>query len=187
MAAPPPPGLGRALTQTLAESLVDAPPSREPTGTSAADQGSTEPLQPSAAGRTRTTAALEREAYQENQRRLAAEILRGRAALFTCFLVLLGLALFVFTCVIYCLGYRVYFDSGSKPCDEPLGAWLLVVILAFPVRVCLTIVYRSLRIRAADEEVHTPLTKGIHGFGGGSCIFGTCSAAPCSSRWGTTG
>ncbi|CAK0812535.1 unnamed protein product [Prorocentrum cordatum] len=187
MAAPPPPGLGRALTQTLAESLVGEC-SAEPTGTSAADQGSTEPLQPSAAGRTRTTAALEREAYQDrNQRRLAAEILRGRAALFTCFLVLLGLALFVFTCVIYCLGYRVYFDSGSKPCDEPLGAWLLVVILAFPVRVCLTIVYRSLRIRAADEEVHTPLTKGIHGFGGGSCIFGTCSAAPCSSRWGTTG
>lgn len=154
------PGLTRGLTQTLAEGLVDAPPDRgaverneEP------DEEQAEPLHDRAL-RRQTTTELNREAFETNQRHLAAQIL-ARVVCCTVCLSAATFALLLATVFIYCKGYDVYSRSGNKKCNVPLKVWLAIVLTVLPLRVLLAIVYRCMRVRQNPTEDDSLAAKAI--------------------------
>lgn len=103
---------------------------------------------------------LNREAFQDNQRRLAAEILHGRACCGCCLLLVLSLSFFFFTCWIYYRAINVYFEHRNEPCDQPLGRWLLVVILALPIRTFFVLLHKYLRSVSEGEDTFGTLVTG---------------------------
>mmetsp|Transcript_26591 Transcript_26591/g.84359 ORF Transcript_26591/g.84359 Transcript_26591/m.84359 type:complete len:310 (-) Transcript_26591:217-1146(-) len=128
----PRPAYVRNLSQSLAGSLIGAPPSSASSNASAAPAAAApdaEPLQ-----HQHSTAQLNRDLYRENQRLVAAQMLAYSVPVLVC-MCLLMLALAIAGITIYIKGWMVWSGDREKACDQPLKWWLLAMLL-LPVVQC---------------------------------------------------
>lgn len=157
------PSVGVSLRQTLAENLVNAPPAQDRRGstTSGSTRASYEPVRGRSGSRRGNADRLNRDAFQENQRRLAAEILQQRRACCgCCVLFVLALAWISFTFWVYFRAFVVYSEHGNDACDQPLGKWLLVVILALPIRIFFVLLHKYLKSGSEGEDTFGTIVTG---------------------------
>lgn len=74
-----------------------------------------------------STAGMNRDRVQENQRMIAAQLLTYSVPVMACIAIII-LALTIAGFVIYVQGWVVWSNSYKKPCDQPLQWWLLVML-----------------------------------------------------------
>lgn len=71
-----------------------------------------------------------REQYRRNERSVARQLLE-RYACPLCVCVIIFIAWSIAACVFYCVGWWIWWHYAAKgPCDQPLGLWLLLQLIA---------------------------------------------------------
>uniref|UniRef100_A0A7S0F8F3 RING-type domain-containing protein n=1 Tax=Pyrodinium bahamense TaxID=73915 RepID=A0A7S0F8F3_9DINO len=144
----------RTLSQVLADVFVHAPTNQNAgaaggggSSGGGSNRGQYHPLR-----RGQPTVEANRELFEESQRHVAASALTQAYCLACCMLALV-LALTVCTVLVYAKGYAVYLSEKDKPCDQPLSRWLIVTLVAFPVRIALDVFRRCWHWASGEEGI----------------------------------